>query len=176
MKLSSGISRWSRSRSIHLFCFREYEGPFGEWHQERLCQPREFLKQGQQNYQEYQGMWVGECWMHFVKVNLRHCRWCWFKWCQFHLQQWNWSRCRSWYSLGSRQHLDQLCVLSWRLSDLWVWNQGTNSVSWQLWDWQSQILLLQSGFLIYYFYFNMNYKQLITQSALINNWERDNNK
>jgi len=44
----------------HETVIREYEGPFGEWHQERLCQPREFLKQGQQNYQEYQGMWVDD--------------------------------------------------------------------------------------------------------------------
>jgi len=39
---------------------REYEGPFGDWHQERLCKPKEFLKQGQQNYQNYQGMWVDD--------------------------------------------------------------------------------------------------------------------
>jgi len=39
---------------------REYEGPFGDWHGERLCKPKEFLKQGQQNYQSYQGMWVDD--------------------------------------------------------------------------------------------------------------------
>ena len=39
---------------------REYEGPFGDWHEERLCKPREFLKQGQQNYQEYQGMFADD--------------------------------------------------------------------------------------------------------------------
>merc|ERR1711902_233472 len=39
---------------------REYEGPFGDWHQERLCAPREFLKQGQQNYQDYQGMFADD--------------------------------------------------------------------------------------------------------------------
>merc|ERR1719270_2593461 len=39
---------------------REYEGPFGDWHEERLCKAREFLKQGQQNYQEYQGMFVDD--------------------------------------------------------------------------------------------------------------------
>ena len=38
---------------------REYEGPFGEWHEEHLCKPKEFLKQGQQNYQSYQGMFAG---------------------------------------------------------------------------------------------------------------------
>ena len=39
---------------------KEYEGPFGDWHGERLCPAKAFLKQGQQNYQSYQGMWVGE--------------------------------------------------------------------------------------------------------------------
>ena len=106
-----------------MIIIREYEGPFGDWHGERLCKPKEFLKQviciermdvcrydmidmtwydwhdmlctqnvciyqeavgplcknitiyiyesrwkhdtyhntqGQQNYQSYQGMWVGK--------------------------------------------------------------------------------------------------------------------
>ena len=32
----------------------------GEWHQERLCNDKEFLKEAQQHYQSYQGVWVGE--------------------------------------------------------------------------------------------------------------------
>merc|ERR1712141_7807 len=39
---------------------KEYEGPFGEWHQERLCANKEFLKEAQQNYQSYQGVWVDD--------------------------------------------------------------------------------------------------------------------
>ena len=38
---------------------REYEGPFGEWHNERLCAPKGFMKEGQQNYQSYQGIFTG---------------------------------------------------------------------------------------------------------------------
>ena len=39
---------------------REYEGPFGDWHNERLCAPKGFLKMGQQNFQSYQGIFTGE--------------------------------------------------------------------------------------------------------------------
>ena len=39
---------------------REYEGPFGEWHNERLCAPKGFMKEGQQNYQSYQGIFTGK--------------------------------------------------------------------------------------------------------------------
>ena len=28
-----------------MIIIREYEGPFGDWHGERLCKPKEFLKQ-----------------------------------------------------------------------------------------------------------------------------------
>ena len=28
-----------------MIIIRQYEGPFGDWHGERLCKPKEFLKQ-----------------------------------------------------------------------------------------------------------------------------------
>ena len=31
-----------------------YKGPFGDWHEERLCNATDFLKDGQLEYQEYQ--------------------------------------------------------------------------------------------------------------------------
>jgi hypothetical protein len=37
-----------------------YEGPFGDWHEEHLCHPKDFLKHGQMEYQEYQGIWVDD--------------------------------------------------------------------------------------------------------------------
>jgi len=37
-----------------------YEGPFGDWHSERLCNATDFLKDGQLEYQEYQGIWVDD--------------------------------------------------------------------------------------------------------------------
>ena len=47
----------------------------GEWHQERLCNDKEFLKEAQQNYQSYQGVWVGKLisndsiiWLSFTKT------------------------------------------------------------------------------------------------------------
>jgi len=48
---------------------REYEGPFGEWHNERLCAPKGFMKEGQQNYQSYQGIFTddaGTCGVSFI--------------------------------------------------------------------------------------------------------------
>ena len=33
-----------------IFC----QGPFGDWHSERLCNATDFLKDGQLEYQEYQ--------------------------------------------------------------------------------------------------------------------------
>ena len=30
------------------------KGPFGDWHEERLCNATDFLKDGQLEYQEYQ--------------------------------------------------------------------------------------------------------------------------
>ena len=43
----------------YISTVREYEGPFGDWHQERLCAPKGFLKMGQQNFQSYQGIFTG---------------------------------------------------------------------------------------------------------------------
>ena len=43
----------------YVSTIREYEGPFGDWHGERLCAPQGFLKEGQQNYQSYQGIFSG---------------------------------------------------------------------------------------------------------------------
>ena len=35
-------------------CSLVYKGPFGDWHEERLCNATDFLKDGQLEYQEYQ--------------------------------------------------------------------------------------------------------------------------
>ena len=37
-----------------FFCQLVYKGPFGDWHEERLCNATDFLKDGQLEYQEYQ--------------------------------------------------------------------------------------------------------------------------
>ena len=66
----SGGGECTGLNSMELFCgfsgedsyissVKEYEGPFGDWHEERLCGPKEFMKLAQQNYQTYQGIWVG---------------------------------------------------------------------------------------------------------------------
>lgn len=47
----------SESQAEHCYSLGVWPG---EWHQERLCNEREFLKEAQQNYQSYQGMWVGK--------------------------------------------------------------------------------------------------------------------
>ena len=38
--------------TIQPFLFQQ--GPFGDWHSERLCNATDFLKDGQMEYQEYQ--------------------------------------------------------------------------------------------------------------------------
>ena len=37
-----------------FLCQLVYKGPFGDWHEERLCNATDFLKDGQLEYQEYQ--------------------------------------------------------------------------------------------------------------------------
>jgi len=67
----SGGGECTGLNSMELFCgfsgedsyissVKEYEGPFGDWHEERLCGPKEFMKLAQQNYQTYQGIWVDD--------------------------------------------------------------------------------------------------------------------
>jgi len=67
----SGGGECTGLNGIEMFCgfdgedsyigsIKEYEGPFGDWHEERLCAPKGFLKQGQQNYQSYQGIWTDD--------------------------------------------------------------------------------------------------------------------
>merc|ERR1711892_75788 len=74
----SGGGECTGLNAIEMFCgfvgedsyigsIKEYEGPFGEWYEEHLCAPKGFLKQGQQNFQSYQGVWVEDnVWTSFV--------------------------------------------------------------------------------------------------------------
>ena len=39
---------------VSTHCSFVYKGPFGDWHEERLCNATDFLKDGQLEYQEYQ--------------------------------------------------------------------------------------------------------------------------
>ena len=39
---------------VTTHCSLVYKGPFGDWHEERLCNATDFLKDGQLEYQEYQ--------------------------------------------------------------------------------------------------------------------------
>ena len=45
---------WKEYLFVSTHCSLVYKGPFGDWHEERLCNATDFLKDGQLEYQEYQ--------------------------------------------------------------------------------------------------------------------------
>ena len=45
---------WKEFLFVSTHCSLVYKGPFGDWHEERLCNATDFLKDGQLEYQEYQ--------------------------------------------------------------------------------------------------------------------------